>query len=363
MGTFIFSFFISFLTCLLIIRFGKHNRAVLDENKGPQKIHIGHIPRIGGLAIWVALIAVGFYFFFKAGGFAGTMWKLILSSLPFFMIGILEDITKTIRAQYRFLFMLCVAILPFYLLNARLIRSSIGFLDEALSFWPISLIITVIAIAGFANAINIIDGLNGLSGVISILIIGGIAYIAFKVGDLNLLIISFAMMGSILGFLVFNYPGGIIFLGDGGAYLIGSIIAILSILIVARNNTVSPWFPALLLIYPVWETIFSIYRRKFIKGKSPLKADNMHLHTLILKRIVRSAANSDNTRSIIKQNSLASIYIWAFASWPIIWAVIFWNKTLMLVLGVVLFIVCYLMIYRCLVKFNVPKWMFMNKVL
>jgi len=362
MATLIVSFFVSFITCFLIIQYGKHKRVILDENEGPQKVHAGAVPRVGGLAIWVALLAVGFYFFFKPGNFAEPMWRLILSSLPFFLIGILEDITKAIRAQYRFLIMLCAAVLPFYLMDARLIRSSISVLDQLLSFWPASFIITIIAIAGFANAINIIDGLNGLSGVISILIIGGIAYVAFKVGDLNILIISFAVAGAILGFLVFNYPGGIIFLGDGGAYLIGSIIAILSILIVLRNKDISPWFPAVLLIYPICETIFSIYRRRFKKKKSALKADNLHLHTLILKRVARGATNSNNSRVVIKQNSLASIYIWAFASWPIIWAVIFWNKTIMLAVGVVLFVLSYLMLYRCLVKFRVPKWVFIKRI-
>ena len=358
MGTFIFSFIVSFIICIVIIQFGKRNGYVLDENNGPQKVHDGKVPRIGGLAIWVALLAIGFYFFFKTGNFAGLMWRLILSSFPFFLIGILEDITKAIRAEYRLSIMLCLAVLPFYLLDAKLIRASIPLLDELLSFWPVSLIITIIAIAGFANAINLIDGLNGLSGMISILIIGGIAYIAFKVDDLNMLIISFAVLGAILGFLVFNYPGGLIFLGDGGAYLIGSVIAILSILIVARNKDISPWFPAMLLIYPIWETIFSIYRRRFKKKKSALKADNLHLHTLILKRVVRGATNSNNSRVVIKQNSLASIYVWAFASWPIIWAVIFWNKTIMLAAGVVLFVVFYLMLYRCLVKFRAPRWIF-----
>jgi len=80
--------------------------------------------------------------------------------------------------------------------------------DKALSFWPISVFLTVIAIAGFANAINIVDGLNGLSGVISILFLGGIGYISFKVGDLALFSICTALIGAILGFLVLIIQAG-----------------------------------------------------------------------------------------------------------------------------------------------------------
>ena len=70
------------------------------------------------------------------------------------------------------------------------------------------------------------------------------------------------------GFLVWNYPRGMLFAGDGGAYIWGVVIALASVSLVQRNVLVSPWFPLLLLIYPVWETIFSIYR-KLVRGVSP----------------------------------------------------------------------------------------------
>ena len=69
------------------------------------------------------------------------------------------------------------------------------------------------------------------------------------------------LAGATAGFLVWNYPRGLIFAGDGGAYLWGVVIAMASVLLVQRHALVSPWFPMLLLIYPVWETLFSIYRK------------------------------------------------------------------------------------------------------
>lgn len=360
MRIFIFSFCVSFFTCLIIIRLGKQNRAILDFNLGPQKVHIGKIPRIGGVAVEVALITMGIFFLIEKRPNYDLIWKIILCSLPFFIIGLIEDVTKRIKANYRLLFMMLAAILPFYLINARLIRSSIDIVDKALSFWLISLFLTVIAIAGFANAINIIDGLNGLSGVISILFLGGIGYISFKVGDLALFSICNALIGAILGFLVFNYPGGVIFLGDGGAYLIGSIIAMLSILVVIRNDNISPWFPALLLIYPIWETVFSIYRRKWKKKSSSIRADNLHLHTLILKRIVMENNSKNDAKEIVRQNSFASIYVWVFSSWPVVLAVLFWNKTVILIGGAIAFIILYCVFYRSLIKFRTPKWLFLS---
>ena len=94
---------------------------------------------------------------------------------------------------------------------------------------------------------------------------------------------------------------GKIFLGDSGAYIIGFLLAILSILTVKRNPEISPWFPIAVLAYPIFETLFSIYRRKFIQKKSPLKNDGLHLHTLIYRRIT-------------KGNPKTSLYIWPLVS-------------------------------------------------
>ena len=104
---------------------------------------------------------------------------------------------------------------------------------------------------GAANAINIIDGYNGLAAVISAMIFAGFSYVSYYLGDRLLLITSVGMIGAIVGFLVWNYPRGLIFLGDGGAYFIGFMIGAVSVLMLARHPEVSAWFPLLLCIYPV----------------------------------------------------------------------------------------------------------------
>ena len=104
------------------------------------------------------------------------------------------------------------------------------------------------------------------------------------------------MLGALLGFLVFNYPSGRIFMGDGGAYLLGFWLGELSVLLVVRNPDVSPWFPIVLLAYPVVETLFSIYRRKFLQGRSAGRPDAMHLHQLIYRRLARVAVAPGNLR-------------------------------------------------------------------
>lgn len=104
----------------------------------------------------------------------------------------------------------------------------------------ISIIFTIISITGLSNAYNIIDGFNGLASMVSIICLLAIGYIAFKTNDINLAAACLIVIGSIGGFFIWNYPKDLIFLGNGGAYLIGFLIASFSILLVLHNPNVSP---------------------------------------------------------------------------------------------------------------------------
>ncbi|MFN3598497.1 MAG: glycosyl transferase family 4, partial [Aquificaceae bacterium] len=130
-----------------------------------------------------------------------------------------------------------------------------------------------------------------------------------------------------------------IFLGDGGAYLVGFLIAEISVLLVKRNPEVSPWFPLLVVAYPVVESLFSIYRRKVLRGRSPGEPDKLHLHTLVYRRLSKI---KDKTL----RNSLTSPYLWALSLMGIVPALIFWKSTPMLVLMFFVFWLVYVYAYR-----------------
>lgn len=147
--------------------------------------------------------------------------------------------------------------------------------------------ITCFAIGGVANAFNIIDGYHGLSAMVAVIILSGIAYVVFQVSNYSIMIAALAMIGALLGFLVSNYPRGLIFLGDGGAYFVGFWIAELSVLLTSRHPEVSKWFLLLLCFYPIFETLFTIYHRVVLKGVHPGMPDTSHLHQLIYMRVVR----------------------------------------------------------------------------
>jgi UDP-N-acetylmuramyl pentapeptide phosphotransferase/UDP-N-acetylglucosamine-1-phosphate transferase len=169
---------------------------------------------------------------------------------------------------------------------------------------------------------------------------------------------SLITAGAVMGFFVWNFPAGLIFLGDGGAYLLGFLVAELGILLVVRNMSVSAIFPLLLCAYPIFETIFTMYRRKVVRGVATAAPDGIHLHTLIHRRLVRwtLTGNSDRRR-LRRRNSMTSPYLWVLCLTSVIPAVLWWNNTAVLTSFLIVFVAFYVWIYTRIVRFKTPKWL------
>ena len=137
------------------------------------------------------------------------------------------------------------------------------------------------------NAINIIDGFNGLASGIILLILLSFAITSYTHGNMTILYIILTTLGTTVAFLILNFPRGKIFLGDGGAYLLGFIVSIIGIFLASKYESVSPWYILAIFIYPVWEVLFSIGRKLFI-GLSPMQPDSKHLHMLVYRQITHN---------------------------------------------------------------------------
>jgi UDP-N-acetylmuramyl pentapeptide phosphotransferase/UDP-N-acetylglucosamine-1-phosphate transferase len=357
------SFFVSLIITLLIVRFQHvHGKYTADHDlQGVQKFHVRPVPRIGGLGIVCAMAALLCWFFFSGNSDRTSFSFLLLASFPAFFGGILEDCTKKIGSLVRLFLTMLAAVLGFWLLDAGVFRLDVPVLDMVIAFWPVSLIFTMVAVGGIANAINIIDGYNGLAGMVSVLMFAALGYVGFLVGDTLIWRLSLAMVGATLGFFVWNYPRGLVFLGDGGAYFLGFMLAELSVLLVARNELVSPWFPLLVLVYPIFETVFSVYRRVILRGGAPDIPDAAHLHQLIYKRLVRWAVGSRLPKEKTRRNAMTSPYLWFLSSISIVPAMLFWRNTLLLQICAGIFILLYIMLYRRLVHFHAPRWLLIKR--
>jgi UDP-N-acetylmuramyl pentapeptide phosphotransferase/UDP-N-acetylglucosamine-1-phosphate transferase len=360
MSVLIASFLLSLLVNYWLIRYQRlHAHFTSDTDMtGVQKFHSVVVPRIGGIGIILGVAGALILRLTQnvEAGLFGIL--LIVSSLPTFFSGLLEDITKKIGIKIRLLSTIISAGLAGYLLNALLSSVQVLGIDNLMLVYPlVAIFITLFAVTGVANSFNIIDGYNGLSAMVAVIILFAIAYVAFQVKDHLIMISSFAMIGALLGFLVWNYPRGLIFLGDGGAYLIGFWIAELSILLTARHPEVSKWFPFLLCLYPIFETLFTIYRRLILKGAHPGMPDATHLHQLIFRRLVRWRLNSNLPLARTQRNSLTSPYLWILSLAAVLPATLFWRDHIVLKLSCLFFVVFYIWLYRAILHFRVPKWL------
>ena len=346
---FIISFFISFLICFWIVKF----KIAQDTYQGPQKFHTLPTPRIGGLAIYVSLIVAGFLFLTVGKELAREFLMLIVSGSFVFLSGLVEDITKKVAPRWRLLGGLLSGLVFSLLLEASVSRVDVPVLDTLLGISLVSVAFTAFAVAGVSHAFNIIDGFNGLASGVAILVFGAYAYVSFLHGDFFLVYLSLVSLSATLGFFLWNYPFGYIFLGDGGAYLLGFISASLGVLLVNRHPDVSPWFPFLLVLYPVWETVFSVYRKKFLRGMSPSLPDSIHFHMLIYKRITNKLLGKNLTN--LERNYLTSPFLWIMELICFVPAVLFWKNTYLLMFFSLCFVVFYTWLYFRIVRFKTPR--------
>ena len=353
---------VSFLVTVVLVRF-KHLHARFSADSdlhGVQKFHATPVPRIGGVAMFSGLLVGLLISFFTQSNLLGL--NVLLLAMPAFGAGLIEDLTKRVGVVVRLVATFIAALLGAWLLHATIARVDIAWLDALLQRYALlAILFTMIAVGGVAHSINIIDGYNGLSGMVSLFIFLALAYVSFKAGDGTLMATSLAACGAVGGFLLLNYPRGLIFSGDGGAYLQGFMIAEIAVLLVARNPAVSPWCPLLLVIYPVFETLFSIYRRKFLQGRSVGRPDALHLHSVIYRRLVRWMVGSKESKHLTRRNSMTAPYLWALATLSVAPAVLFWHHTYVLMLCVVLFIALYIYLYRMIVHFKSPRWLVVRK--
>ena len=317
---------------------------------GIQDVHVAPTSRLGGAIVFLAYVGgVG------AAISVGLVTSrpsiaLIMCAIPVVGAGLWEDITRRLAPRYRLIAAICAALLASLIANGVTARLDIPYVDGWLIAFPIlAIALTCFMAAGACNAINIIDGAHGLASGTALMMFAGIAAIAFHVDDQLVLMQAVAMIGALAGFIAWNYPKGRIFLGDGGAYLIGFIYAELSIQIVARNAHVSAWLVIMLAAYPIVETIFSMYRRMVLLRKPSMEPDLLHLHSLVYSVVALPSARARSTE-IEAANARVAPVLWLHGLCCLVAAIVFHDNTTALLIAIASYCVIYAVHYRSLWK-------------
>jgi len=322
---FIYPFFISLFTLLAIIYFShKHDLFIDDaEHDKPQNYHSDSTPRAGGIGI---ILGMFFITLFPLG------MHLILPITLAFFSGIFEDFHNSLSARRRLFLQVLAALNAIWLTGSVVTYLGLGI---SIPHWA-GVVFSLFAIVGMMNAVNIIDGFNGLASGIILLILLSFAITSYGQNNMEILNVILITAGSTFAFFVLNFPKGKIFLGDGGAYLLGFIVAIIGIFIASKYESVSPWYILALFIYPVWEVLFSIVRKLSI-GLSPMQPDAYHLHMLIYRQITHN-------------NPFTALFIMASTFPFMTLSTIFPDRSITNIAIAFCFIICYTLLYRYLYK-------------
>lgn len=247
------------------------------DTPGGRHIHKEVTPKLGGIAIYGGFL-LGYMLF---GSHSSQMNSVLIGSFIILLTGIIDDITP-LKPSTKFIGQLLAAlVVVFY---GGILLSKINAFGIKLNFGIISYPLTLFFIVGCINCLNLIDGLDGLSGGISsiyFLMVGIIATIQAKFG-LDF-VLAFVMLGSTLGFLIYNFYPAKIFAGDSGSNFLGFIIAVIALLGFKNVTLTSLIVPLLLIAIPILDTVFAIIRRT-LKGEPISKADNYHIHHQLLNK-------------------------------------------------------------------------------
>jgi len=259
------------------------------DRPGTRKVHATAVPRIGGLAVVIAMLTVTVPVLLLKGipweplrviqshlRPLGTQVVALLAASVFIcLVGLVDDILH-LPARVKLLaqFAAALAVCAF---GIRI--GVVGFgpsLKAPLGFW--SWPITIIWIVGITNAVNLIDGLDGLAAGISAIACGVIAVFAFHWGQVLMGVLMLGLLGSLTGFLFFNFNPAKIFLGDCGSMFLGFFVATASVLSAMKSATlVGLAMPALALGLPIFDTLFSMLRR-LLERRSLFAPDRNHIH-------------------------------------------------------------------------------------
>ncbi|WP_102225607.1 MraY family glycosyltransferase [Acidimangrovimonas sediminis] len=254
-----------------------------DPPGGLQKIHDHAVPRLGGLALAPGLAAGALL-----SPEVGALWPaLALAALPALAAGLHEDLTGAGGVRLRLAATIMSGLIFAAASGSAPDRLGLPPVDAVLVLPGVAVMLAGVALGGVANAFNLIDGCHGLSAGTAAILLLGLAGIAADAGDAPLSAAALIVLGAVVGFLVLNFPGGRIFLGDGGAYLAGLTVAALALALPARNPEVAPLTGVLLLAYPISETAHSIARRRHGGARAIGRPDLGHLHSLTYRALSR----------------------------------------------------------------------------
>lgn len=311
-----------------------------------QAAHVRPTPRLGGVAIFAALlVSVPL----SPPVITDRYILFILAASLLFLVGLAEDLGWGVSPRNRLVAAGISSILVITFLNVWLPRVDVQLFDGLLHHWALGVPLTLLLTAGIANGFNLIDGVNGLAAVTAIVGAIALALIANTAGYTIMVHLATMLAAAVLGFMILNYPFGLIFLGDAGAYTLGFVLSWFAIAVLHNVPEASAWAMLLLVFWPVADTALAIWRRSR-SGLPTMAPDRLHFHQLVL-RALEMHVLGEGRRQVA--NPLTTLVLSPMVAAPPMVGVIFWNQPLMAFMSVLFFAALFVITYSALKTFVV----------
>jgi UDP-GlcNAc:undecaprenyl-phosphate GlcNAc-1-phosphate transferase len=305
-----------------------------------QRIHLNETPRLGGFIFILSLL--GFVTQFHSIEGAAILNLILISLIPAILVSLKEDLFHNVEPTIRLLSLLFSGWLFRAIYTGPFpIMTEVPFVGKFLLLQGGISLFYILGMVAVANGMNLIDGVNGLCGAVALSILAALIFLSYKTSDTVMLAVTFSLMLLLIPFMLFNFPLGKIFIGDLGAYSLGLILSMLTIILFGRHPELSPYTAVLILIYPLTEIIFTILRRAF-RGMSVFKADTLHLH-LKLFHFLRPQPSYKKIANALVMPTLS--FLWIFPLLATTWT---YQKPLFGIIAILIFVALYLFLYLML---------------
>lgn len=359
--TIIVGFSVTLVCTWILCKISHYSWVGHDISSGVQKFHVKPTSRLGGVAIALGLLMAVVLPYYSSQSayiseFQNYSFCFLLASLPVWLAGLTEDLTHKVGPTFRLVMAAMSAALLYFSLGVTVNRTDVFPIDLLLSIPGGPLCVTLLVVAGFTHSVNIVDGFHGLACGLMVIALSGLSYMAWTAGDALMIQMCLTNLCVILGFFMFNWPRGSIFLGDAGAYLVGFWVVEIGILIAMRNPQISPMAPVVAGLLPLVETLFSMYRRKFIRDHPVNHPDALHLHTLIYRRVLFSSGARNNPEQKNKLNSKVALFFWLPAVFFTFICCLFLQITYIQLALILAYFAMYVWLYKKLIHFKSPHF-------
>ena len=282
------------------IGFGSGNRAQPQHHH----THVGVIPRIGGVGLvlgFVATYLLGFFLLDKSDNQSLMHYGVFAGAIAAFLLGFVDDLFP-LGAKLKILVQIGIGLVA-YFAGLSIERVAVPFFGFEFELGFFGLLVTVFWYVSMMNLMNLIDGLDGLAGGIGLMLMILLAFLSFSKGSPFSFILSLGMVGAIIGFLFHNFPPAKVYMGDSGAYMIGFVIAAVSLLNSEKGAVLAALVaPILALALPIIDVGYAVIRRG-IKGLPLFRPDREHIH----HRLIRSGLSHRNTVLVLYSISLFAL--------------------------------------------------------